>query len=112
EFHEVVQNAEWLHRLFAAEKGFTYSRDTILSDYIRHFRPEILYLDTVDLPIGWISDLKSDFPFIKLIVLFNCSPGNEHIHRLMKECDFVIACHGGLKNDYEAAGLNCVHIYH
>lgn len=112
EAHHVVQNADWIQKKFADEKGLSFEGLSLLTDQVKFYKPEILFLDTIDIPLGWVTQIRREVPSIKKIGIFKCSPLSWRVIELFKECDFVITCHHGMNLDYKSKGLNSFHVFH
>ena len=78
--HEVVYDLEVLQKAWAKEKGVVYDQSrwqsSIIMAQIDYLKPDILYFQDIrSLPHPIRATLKSEFPFIKLIVIHRGYPG-------------------------------------
>lgn len=80
--HEIVYDFFPMQQRWALENGIRIDQETregqirTVLDQIRHFRPEIVFLqDIYALPRDIRATLKDRFPFIKLVVIYRGYPG-------------------------------------
>lgn len=112
EAYEIVHNIEPLQQLYAKEHGFSETGLKLLTKQIQQIKPDILFLDTINVPPEWVNEIRRSETCIKKIGIFNCSPASASMVELFRTCDFVITCNETIQDQYKKLGLNSFHIYH
>ncbi len=118
ESHEILYDVEILQKTWAIQHNFSF-QDTkwqysILLKQIEKLRPEILYFqDIYSLPLKIRKNLKSQFPFIKLVVIFRGYPGlTPTLFKELATADLLFVGSPNLLHKCKAFGLNPFLIYH
>ena len=112
--HEIVYDLEILQKTWAKEKGIKHDPDRwqydIILKQIEDLRPEVVYFQDIHcLPHSIRKNLKQEFPFIKLIVVYKGFPGafDELAH-----ADALFVGSPTLVKQYKDAGLGAYLLYH
>jgi spore maturation protein CgeB len=93
---EIVYDLEPLQKCWAEEFGVRYRPSywqwDILLSQIEKMRPDILYFQDIHaLPYSLKSELKTRFPFLKLIVIFRGFPGsNDALFKELSTADVLL----------------------
>lgn len=109
---EIIHNFEPLQAKYAAEHSLQKSGLALLSEQIKTYKPDILFLDTLDVTPEWIREIRASVKSIRKIGIFNCSPTPTTVYDLFKECDFVITCNAFIHQQYLEKGYPSFHIFH
>jgi spore maturation protein CgeB len=90
-----------------------FSGKSLIYNQILSYKPEILWLEDLRfLSVNELAEIRHEIKSIKLIVAYHCAPWNSSTLRKLKECDLVITCTPGLKQELENAGIKTYLIYH
>lgn len=112
ESFDIVHNFTELQDLYAKENGLNKTGLELLTEQVKEIKPDILYLDTLNVPPTWVKHIREVVPQIKKVGIFNCSPGSANGEELFKICDFVITCNEHIHQKYKQQGLNSFHVFH
>lgn len=77
---------------------------------VLEFRPEVLFASPFSFPDGWLSDLRSSCPSIRLIVARHSSPRSD-LSRF-SECDVVFSGDPDQVRDLRDTGVPGFHVHH
>jgi spore maturation protein CgeB len=110
----VVSNDGELQTKWVSEhKKESDGKKDILSDQVKHFQPEILWIDNLNLVDNkWLENIRENVKSIRLIVGYHCSPYNQRIIDTLRVVDLVFTCTPGIKADMEKNGLKSFLVYH
>lgn len=108
---ELIHNFTPLQELYAKEHGLTETGLALLTKQVQTIKPDILFLDTLNVPREWVREIRK-VPSIQKIAIFNCSPASSSAVELFKECDLVITCNQFIHRQYLAMGLKSFHVFH
>lgn len=118
EAHEIVYDVEPLQKAWAREKGIKYNpgywQCDILLTQLKNLKPEIVYFQDMDfLPLSICRNLKRDFPFLKLLVMYRgCPIITPDIIRKLSTADVLLAGVPILVEKYRKEGLKSHLVYH
>ena len=112
--HELVCDLETLQKTWAWERGIKYDPENWQYDILLHqieaLRPDILYFQDVhSLSHEIRKDLKTKFPFIKLVVAFKGYPG---AFKELGDLDLLFAGYPILDEMYRSEGIRTHLLYH
>ena len=89
---EVINNINFLQQKWLKKYGLKKSKDNILIQQIKFYKPNIIFIANVDL----ISKIKIDelkkLNYIKLIFCFHCAPISEKMIKNFSNIDFILTC--------------------
>ena len=111
----VITNASHLQKAWALENNVSFELpfEEFILLQIKHFKPEILWIDDTRLMNkSWLTLLKSTIPSIRLLVGHICAPYNGVIEESLSCFDIMFTCTPGLKNEFIKKGLESHCIYH
>ena len=111
---EIVYDLETLQKTWAKEKEVQFDPDywqyDIVLRQIEDLKPDILYFQDVhSLPHEIRKDLKTKFPFIKLVVAFKGYPG---AFKELGDLDLLFAGYPILDEMYRSEGIRTHLLYH
>ncbi len=119
EASEIVYDLEILQKKWASEKGIKYDSDhwqnDIMLKQIEDIRPDVLYFQDIwALPYSIRKNLKDNFPFIRLIVIFRGFPGITPPDLLQQLADADVLLVGSpiLLEKCKDAGIRSHLVYH
>tara|TARA_B100000989_G_C19531852_1_gene470472 strand:+ start:3991 stop:5139 length:1149 start_codon:yes stop_codon:yes gene_type:complete len=95
ECKEVISNFDLSQKLWLKEFGNKRSKDNIIIQQIKFYKPDIVYLGNSELANKEMIDLIRQQDFIKLILSFHCAPFNKKIFRNLKNVDGIVTCTEG-----------------
>jgi spore maturation protein CgeB len=105
--NDVVLQKKWLEE-FGRKKN-----ENILFQQIRFYSPEVVWIeDTRFTDVYFLSNIKSEFPFIKLLVAYHCAPVVPGNYIKFSYFDFIFTCTPGLQEDFESNGIRSYLVYH
>jgi spore maturation protein CgeB len=103
EAHHIAYNAQTLQKQWAIENQIsTDDYFKILIEQIKHFKPEIVFIQSpaiFDNKIDFLKEIKQHFPYIKLTVAFRCAPLVNSL-QVLKNVDLVLTCSKLCVNQY------------
>lgn len=110
----VIANDSILQNKWKAENCSRYADEkTVLSDQVKSFQPEILWIDNLNYTdIDWLNNIRNNVKSIRLIIGYHCSPFSAKIIERLKKIDFLITCTPGLKQQMEKKGIRSYLVYH
>ncbi|OGW25934.1 MAG: hypothetical protein A2X59_12260 [Nitrospirae bacterium GWC2_42_7] len=117
--HEIVYDLEILQKKWAEEKGVKFNPENwqseIILRQIEDLKPDIVYFqDIYSLPLSIRRQLKSIFPFIKLVVIFRGYPGGipDILIKELMCADILLLGSPVLMEKLRAGGLMPHLVYH
>jgi len=117
--HEIIYDLEILQKSWARENGAEYTaknwQHAIVLSQIKMLKPEVIYFqDIASLPYAIISNLKTIFPFIKLIIIFRGYPGNlnDIVIQTLSAADILLGGSPVVVEKCKRMGLNPYLLYH
>jgi len=112
---EIVANAMPMQKIWAKENGFSsdLSPEEIVCRQIEHFKPNVIYFqDSITFNSAFINRLKSQHPFIRLIIGNICSPFTSSQIEDFKSFDYLTVCSPQFREILSKYGIKCVLIPH
>jgi spore maturation protein CgeB len=115
ETDEVVSNAEAMQKAWAREHGVSFSDDNwlfeITAAQVKAFRPDVLFVnDYVTYSAGYLRQLKSDCPSIRLVLGWCGAPYTDA--SVFAEYDLILSSVPELVKTFRDQGHRCEHINH
>ena len=92
---EVVENANLIQKKWLKEYGDKDSKDSILIQQIKYYKPEFIYIGNADLADSNLIENIKRSSSVKKILCFNCAPLTKKIIKNLKNVDGVITCTKG-----------------
>ncbi len=94
---EIVENANLIQKKWLKEYGNKDSKETILIQQIKYYKPDFIYIGNADLvDHNFIENIKKNSN-VKKIFCFNCAPLTKKIMQNLKNVDGIITCTQGYK---------------
>lgn len=92
---EIVENANLIQKKWLKEYGNKDSKEAILTQQIKYYKPDFIYIGNADLADNkFIENIKKKSN-VKKIFCFNCAPLTKKIMQNLKNVDGVITCTKG-----------------
>lgn len=102
-----------LIKRWAFEHQITGTLQDILISQLREFDPDIIHInDTSFFTLDYIGKLKTEFPKLKLLIGWCCSPYNTYTLQIYRQCDFVICCCNQLSNELQEKNIRTHVVMH
>ncbi len=99
ECNEIVANVDFLQNQWKNQYSkFDTEKDILLSQ-IKFYKPNIVYFANYSLINEKLISKIKKLKFIKLIMVFHCSPVNPKIKKKLKLTDLVITCTDGYQKE-------------
>jgi len=106
----ICANVKPLQYTWAKENGFS-TESNVLFHQIERFQPDYLFIDDIfKFDNKWIAAVKEQFPFIKLIIGYVCSP-SYHVENITGY-DFIFTCLEAIKNELIANNIKSAFLPH
>lgn len=113
ESHVIFSNAYPLQNQWATENSIAASGKELLLEQIENIRPDVLWIDDVQLiDANWIRLVRGRVPCLKIVTAEICAPYNVKHVRELGRLSFLFTCTPCLKKDFENQQLKTYLIYH
>jgi spore maturation protein CgeB len=114
EVHEVVYDLKPMQETWAREHGIQYRPESwqtdILLKQIERLRPDVLYFQDIhSMPHELRKQLKTLYPFIRLIVVHSGFPGE---FKKLDDVDLLLVAMPSMMRKYREEGLDAQLMYH
>lgn len=110
----IIANDSILQKKWASENNLKITKywlKEIIYAQIKLNKPEVLYFQDHIFTADELKNLKRDFPFIKLLFGFCCSPF-QHLLEILSTYDFVITCTPCMVKEFSLHKIRAYLMYH
>lgn len=109
----LLSNVEPIIKRWSEEHKVFGTAQEIVFAQLKYYDPDIIHLnDIYFFSIEDIDRLRAEFPRLKLLIGWCCSPYNEYNLQTYKQCDFVICCCNQLSNELREHGIRTYVVMH
>ena len=114
EVRDYAFNVEVLQKAWASERGLPPVKGRwdleIARAQVLEFRPEILMVNPFSVPEAWLTSLRADAPYIRLVIARHSSPRSDLSP--FRVCDVVLSGDASQVDELKRAGFNGVLLHH
>ena len=97
--NEIISNVKYLQKAWSREYLRKKSNKKIILEQILFYKPNVIYFGNYSLLTKDLLKEIRKLNYVKLVMVFHCSPITSEIEKKLKLADIVITCTDGYKKD-------------